>query len=348
MAQKTSLEVKPSVAICRMCGTAYGKLNGYFYRCYNQVNKGNGYLPVCKSCVDNLYEDFLRECRDPRIACHQICRKFNIYWNEDIYDGVVLGASTRSVVAGYLTRANVIKYRNKSYEDYMKEIGMMWDIPGDNNFKDSLISSTKDGKSADESEVINKVPDDEIEVADEIRIEWGPGYTNKQYIELEERRKYWVADLKKRNIDTDDINVSSLLRQIVATEIDINYGRANGLDVDKKVNTLNTLVGNAILKPSQKKSDADMSLENVPLGVWINKFENERPLPEDENESVLRKFVHTWMFGHLAKMVGLRNSYTQLYEDAMEELRVEKPEYADEDDDAVITAAFGEDVFEDG
>lgn len=344
--QKPKIEVTPSVAICRMCGTAYGKLNGYFYKCYNQIYKGNGYMPICKHCVDNLYEDFLRESKDPRLACHQICRKFNIYWSDDIYNGVITGSPARSVIAGYLTRVNVVKYRNKSYEDFLKEIGMMWDIPCDTQRVDNTASPEIENESGG-SEVVDE-PDDDIEVADEIRIEWGPGYTNKQYIELEERRKYWVADLKKRNIDTDDINVSSLLRQIVATEIDINYGRANGLDVDKKVNTLNTLVGNAILKPSQKKSDADLSLENIPLGVWINKFENERPLPEDENESVLRKFVHTWMFGHLAKMVGLRNSYTQLYEDEMEKLRVEKPEYADEDDDAVITAAFGEDVFEDG
>lgn len=348
MAQKPSLEVKPSVAICRMCGTAYGKLNGYFYKSYNQVNKGNGYLPVCKHCVDDLYEDFLRECKDPRLACHQICRKFNVYWSDDIYDGVVLGSSTRSVVSGYLTRANVVKYRNKSYEDYMKEIGMMWDIPRDKKSEEELAPPTEKDAEVGESEVIEEESDDDIEVADEIKLEWGPGYSNKQYLELDERRKYWVEDLKKRKIDTDDINVATLLRQIVATEIEINYGRANGLDVDKKVNTLNTLVGNAILKPSQKKSDADISMESVPLGVWINRFENERPLPEDENESVLKKFVHTWMFGHLAKMVGLRNSYTQMYEDEMDRLRVEKPEYANDDDDDLITAAFGEDVFEDG
>ena len=154
--------------------------------------------------------------------------------------------------------------------------------------------------------------------------------------------------MKSRGVDTNDIGVGALLRQIVATEIEINRGRANGEDVDKKVNTFNTLIGNAILKPSQKKSDVDISIDNTPLGMWVLKYENERPLPKDENESVLKKFVHTWMFGHLAKMVGLRNSYTQMYEDEMDRLRVSKPEYADEDDDTIITDAFGEDVFDNG
>ena len=346
MAQKPSLEVKPSVAICRMCGTAYGKLNGYFYKSYNQVNKGNGYLPVCKHCVDDLYEDFLRECKDPRLACHQICRKFNVYWSDDIYDGVVLGSSTRSVVSGYLTRANVVKYRNKSYEDYMKEIGMMWDIPGDKKSEEELAPPTEKDTEVSESEVIEEESDDDIEVADEIKASWGVGFSNRQYIELEERRLFWVEEMKKRGVDVDDLAVNALLRQIVAQEIDINKGRANGEDVDKRVNTFNTLVSNGILKPSQKKSEVDVSMESNPLGVWIWKYENERPLPEDENESQIIKFIHTWLFGHLGKMLGLRNSYTKLYEDEMERLKVEKPEYAEEDDDTILTDAFGGDVFE--
>lgn len=345
MATSPRIEVQPSTAVCRLCGMAYGKLNGFFYRSYAQIYKGNGYMSVCKKCVDDVYEDFLRECGDMELACHQTCRKFNIYWNQDVYNGVLKGSSHRTIMSGYLARVNVVKYQGKSYDDFLREISMLWEIP--HAIEETPAPSVEEAEPpADESE--EEDDDALIEVADSVKIEWGPGYTNKQYVELEERRKYWVNDLKQRNIDTDDINVATLLRQIVATEIEINYGRANGTDVDKKVNTLNTLVGNAILKPSQKKSDADVSIETTPLGVWINRFENEKPLPEDENESVLRKFVHTWMFGHLAKMVGLRNSYTKMYEDEIERLRVEKPEYANEEDDELITSAFGEDVFEDG
>lgn len=349
MPQNTKIEFSPTVAICRMCGTGYGKLNGYFYRCYNQVNKGNGYLPVCKNCVDNLYEDYLRECKDPRLACHQICRKFNVYWSEEIYDGVILGSSTRSVVSGYLTRANVVKYRGKSYEDYLKEIGMLWDIPVEKETEDEDEPAPPVvEESADASEVIEEEKDDDIEVADKIKEFWGIGFTNRQYLELDTRRKFYVKELKKENVNTDDVAVSALLRQIVALELEINRDRAEGKDVDKKVNTFNNLVNNALLKPSQKKSEADISMENTPFGIWIARFENERPLPKDENEPAIKKFVHTWLYGHLGKMLGLRNTYTQLYEDEMERLRVERPEYADEDDDIVLTDILGDEVFDDG
>lgn len=332
------LEVTTSGSTCRLCGTAYGKLNGYFYKSYGQIYKGTGYMSVCKSCVDNLYEDFLRESGDAMIACHQVCRKFNIYWNKSIFDGVVQGSAKRTVMSAYLTRVNVVKYQGKSYDDFLRELGMLWDVPSHTGETPSPSQTKEVVANDDES--------DEIEIAEDIKIAWGPGYSNKQYAELEERREYWMKDLAQRGVDVNDVGVGALLRQIVATEIEINKGRANGDDVDKKVNTFNTLIGNAILKPSQKKSDADVSIDNTPLGVWVKRFEDERPLPKNENESQLKKFVHTWMFGHLAKMVGLKNSYTQLYEDEIERLRVSKPEYAEEDDDDLLTNIFGEDVFD--
>lgn len=335
-----NLELHASNAYCRLCGTAYGKQNGYFYKSYGQIYKGSGYMHVCKTCVDNLYEDFLKECEDPKLACHQVCRKFNIYWNEDIYNGVLQGSTKRTIMSGYMTRVNVVKYQGKSYDDFLREVGMLWEIPSQKQSGDEL-APLPDGNDV-ESE------SDDIEIAEEIKSAWGPGYSNKQYAELEERHKYWIKDLQQRGVDVNDIGVGALLRQIVATEIDINHSRARGSDVDKKVNTFNTLIGSAILKPSQKKSEADMAIDNTPLGVWVLRYENEKPLPKDENESKIKKYIHTWMFGHLAKMVGLKNSYTKLYEEEMERLRVEKPEYADEDDDDLITDAFEEDAFSDG
>ena len=343
MAKTTAvdLEVTPTKAVCRLCGTGFGTHNGYFYRNYGQIYKATGYMHVCKRCVDALYEDYLRESGDTKLACHQVCRKFNIYWNETIYNGVVLGSSTRSMMSGYLTRANIVKYRGKSYDDYLREIGMLWDIPQKRVEEELTPTATVEKPKAVESE-----PEEEIEVADEIKIAWGIGYTNKQYVEFEERLTYWKDKLMKKNVDPDDIDVDSLLRQIVPCEIDIAKRRAEGLDVDKQVNTLHSLINSAILKPSQKKSDADVSLESTPFGVWLARFENEKPLPKDENESAIKKFVHTWLYGHLGKMLGLRNTYTQLYEDEMERLRVERPEYADEEDDIILTDVFGDEVFE--
>ena len=75
---------------------------------------------------------------------------------------------------------------------------------------------------------------------------------------------------------------------------------------------------------------------STPLGVWIHKYENQRPLPEVENdENHIKKYIFTWM-GHLCKMLGIKNGYTKMYEDEIEKLRVEKPEYDGDDEDLMI------------
>ena len=83
----------------------------------------------------------------------------------------------------------------------------------------------------------------------------------------------------------------------------------------------------------------------MPLGVGIQKWEFNRPLPETEKSKrdirgVIRN-ITTWYLGHACKMVGLRNSYTKMYEDAMNEYRVSRPEYDEEDDDTLLSDIFG-------
>ena len=42
-------------------------------------------------------------------------------------------------------------------------------------------------------------------------------------------------------------------------------------------------------------------------------------------------------------MVGAKNSYSRMYEEAMDKYRVRKPEYAGEDDDTILEDIFGGD-----
>ena len=124
-----------------------------------------------------------------------------------------------------------------------------------------------------------------------------------------------------------------------------------GKPVDKLINTLNTVLGSANLKPTQKKEDADAELEKMPLGVGIQKWEYSRPLPptpkEKRDVNQVIKNITTWYLGHACKMVGIRNSYCKMYEDAMAKLRVENPDHADEDDETLLNSVIG-DIDEDG
>lgn len=55
----------------------------------------------------------------------------------------------------------------------------------------------------------------------------------------------------------------------------------------------------------------------------------------------IKKYVFTW-FGHVCKMLGVKNGYTRMYEEEINRLRVEKPEYEDEDDETLLVDAYSE------
>ena len=81
-----AIEINASSSICRKCGTAYGRLKGYFPVSYGFLYRGTGYLPYCKECVDKMFNAYLAECKDTKMAVRQMCRKLDLYWSEKLFD----------------------------------------------------------------------------------------------------------------------------------------------------------------------------------------------------------------------------------------------------------------------
>ena len=326
-----AIEVNASSSTCRKCGTAYGRLKGYFPVSYSYLYKGTGYLPYCKDCVDGMFAAYLQECKDSKVAVRQMCRKLDLYWSEKVYEAVEKQNSTRSMMTSYITKINAVKLASKSYDDTLREEGALWLEPKAYANIETVITGVD-------------ISDEELDVSDDIVLFWGPGYTPSMYMELENRRKYWMSKYPQEA--ELDIGTEALIRQICSLEIDINKARMEGKPIDKYVNSLNTVLGSANLKPTQKKEDADAELEKMPLGVGIQKWEYSRPLPPTPKEkrdiNQVIKNITTWYLGHACKMVGIRNSYCKMYEDAMAELRVENPDHAAEDDDTLLNSVFGD------
>lgn len=324
-----AIEVNASSSICRKCGTAYGRLKGYFPVSYGFLYRGTGYLPYCKECVDKMFNAYLAECKDTKMAVRQMCRKLDLYWSEKLFDAAEKQSTPRSIMTSYMGKINGTKFANMSYDDTLKAEYALWLEPAKYT-------------SMEPVESIITEPDDDIEVPEEVVVFWGPGYTPSMYIELEQRRKYWMS---KYPDDVElDIGTEALIRQICSLEIDINRDRAAGKSADKNINTLNTLLGSASLKPAQKQSnDYESSLTNTPLGVWLYRYENKRPLPEVDKDlqdvNGVKKYIFTWM-GHLCKMMNIKNGYTRLYEEEVDRLRVERPEYDGDDDETLLSDAY--------
>lgn len=316
------IEVNTDKAVCSKCGRAFGKYKGNFPVSYSTLYKGVGHLPICKSCVEVIFNDYLNKCNDAKTAVRQVCRKLDLYWDGGAYDSVSKKNSNRTIMIQYMQRINSVNYAGKSYDDTLIEENMLWD------FDTVRVGARTEQDNAGS-------PD----VSEEVVAFWGSGYTPGMYAELEQRRAYWMSRFPE---GTElDIGTEALIRQICSLELDINRDRAAGRSVEKSVTALNALLGSANLKPVQKRQDdIDSSITSTPLGVWLYRYENKRPLPEIDEDlkdvNGLRRYVFTWM-GHLCKMLGLKNAYSKMYEDEIARLRVDKPEYDGEDDETFLT-----------
>lgn len=102
--------------------------------------------------------------------------------------------------------------------------------------------------------------------------------------------------------------------------------------------TYQDTLSSANLKPIQTEN-ADKAMEK-PLGMMIEMFENEdpipEPLPEWEDVDGIQKLFNIYFLGHLCKMLGIKNRYSQSYEDEMQKYRVNIEEIQDLSDEDVF------------
>lgn len=329
-----SLDLNISSSQCRKCGEAYGRLKGNFPASYSYLYRGTGYMPYCRPCVDDMYNSYLIACKDEKAAVRQMCRKLDIYWNEDVYNYASLRSSNRSMMTAYISRANSVSYAGKSYDDTLIEEGRLWDVSQTNNNK----------INADVSEELQNVSEVDPRIIDF----WGSDYSPEFLLKLDKRYKGWTAgqeDLEPAAI--------SLFKHICILEETIAIDSAAGRPFDKNLNTLNGLLGSLNMKPVQKKDDGGVgNVDSSPMGVWIRRFENERPIPEPDPElrdvDKIVRYIQVFFLGHLAKMLGKTTVYSKMYEEEIARLRVENPELSSEydNDDEFIEERYA--LAEDG
>ena len=331
--QESSNKVK---FICCRCGLAYSRAKGYFPVSHSPMYRGTGYLPICNNCVEDMYDAYLKELGSDKEALRRMCMKLDLYWNESIYKMVEKTTSITSRVRSYITKTNIIRYIDKTFDDTLREESLLGFSPKEDEEAKIPVEDTP---------VEIQLSEEECVIEQDVIDFWGPGYTPKMYMELQQRFNYWKN--KFPNDAEMDIGTEAILRQICSLEIEINKDRAAGKSIDRNINVLNTLLGSAQLKPAQKV-DTDAVDGSTPMGVWIKRWENERPIPDPDPEledvDGIVRYISIWFLGHLCKMLGIRNTYCKLYEDELSKMRIARPEFEDDDDETLFNNIFESDM----
>ena len=332
----------PTKHYCTRCGRGYRGQKGNFPASQSPLYTANdGFITVCQDCLEEMYRHYravLGNGENDREAIRRVCMKFDIYWHPDIYTMLNKVEAGRSRMKAYISKANLYQYKGRTFDDTLDEEAL---AAADEKaiYKAAIVGIDEDGNEFAEPE--------EPPVDPELIKFWGTGLAPSLYLELASRFRYWCEEL---NTDQEhmDAGTKSVLRQICNLEVQSNKDMAAGKNTDKLASTINTLLGSANLKPVQKQeSDKDGVSEKTPFGVWIRRWENERPVPELDPElqdvNGVVRYISIWFLGHLCKMLHIKNAYCKLYEDEIAKLRLERPEYDDEDDET-----FFNDIFSNG
>lgn len=320
---------KHALVRCTRCGKEYGTRNQNFSKSQSPLYVENDkFLPVCKSCINELYENYRESYQDDRAAIRRICMMFDLYWSDEAYNSIKKTPSAQSNIMAYIRVSGLRQFNDKTFDNTLEE----------ESRKERTISymDAMDGSSSDR------------EVSPEIIEFWGSGLTPSYYRELEQQLKKWTEGRDMEDIDIGEITV---IKKICLLEVMINQDIASGNNksVEKNVRALDALLGSANLKPvqlqQQKTGVADEKDAMTPFGVWIRKIEDDRPIPEPEEQfkdvDGIAKYISVWFLGHLSKVLNINNRYSNLYEEEIAELTVERPEYEGYDDEEIL-----EDIFE--
>lgn len=321
---------------CTRCGAIHKKQRGNFPISHSPLFKMNGgFLPICNKCLDELFDHYREALGDGQEAVRRLCMKFDIYWSPEIYAITYKSSTSVSRIRSYIAKTNLIKYIEKTYDDTLDEEVTRTTVEDARQMEDEygVDPSVMNRPMAAPGEV--KLP------SKETILFWGSGFKPEFYHELELRYDRWTKGLKK----PIDRATEALYKQICIAEATVNKNIMMGKNIESSQEMLNKLLGSLNLKPNQKE-DAS-GIDQTPMGVWIRRWEEKRPVPQDDpelkDEHGIIKYISVWMYGHLCKTLGIKNAYSKLYEDEIAKYRVQKPEFNGEDDEDVFNAVFGGD-----
>ncbi len=178
----------------------------------------------------------------------------------------------------------------------------------------------KDSKFADTDERIDLLTPTSIR-KNTIKL-FGDGFTTQQYAFLQNQYDDWRA---RTQIDTKPQEL--YLVNICMTQLQIYEAQKAGRDTSKLMDSLNKLMDAAKLQPKQNVGNS--STDGLTFGELIEKWEQEKPIPEPEPEfkdvDGIGHYIRTWFSGHLSKALGLKNKYTAEYDEEIKKYTVEKP-----------------------
>ena len=295
-----------------------GKCNSFLSRdtFYSSNDYASGKFPVCKKCLMLMATDYDKKTNtytDNKEKTKETLKFLDLPFIESTYN------SALSSVQAEVNEKN----RSTAWQQYITMVqslpnwrGMKWK---DSDFEFSTITEEE-----------TKINEKTIKNA---RKRFGNGYSNDDYMFLEQEYQDWIT-----RYECNTKAQESIFERLSFKKWEINKATKSGQPTKDLDKTYQELLATANIQPRQ--SGIDSMADAQTLGTLIQKYEETRPLPEIDPELAdvdkIGLYIDSFYRGHACKMLGLKNTFTNLYEKVMSKYTVKPPEYDDESDSEII------------
>ena len=318
---------------CFYCGKEYVETN--YYNSLSDFFKSIGKIPYCKHCIENFYQRYYKKyyeegCMNAeQEAVKRVCMALNIYYSANAYNRAMESAKKQemniSPMSAYMRIVQLRQYSKKSYDNTIEELAA-------EEREYALSMSCSNVSENGESNETHKIDEKTINF-------FGVGFQDDDYIFLKREYDDWTARHECKTKAQEEV-----FKDICFNRLQNLKALRAGEDTKDITMAFQKMLDSGKLQPKQNKGDT--MADNQTFGTLIDKWENERPLPEIDEElrdvDKIGLYIDVFFKGHLSKMMGLKNGLSNLYGKFMKNYTVEKPEYSsDENSEVLFDAIFG-------
>lgn len=312
--------INNDVLLCPMCNT-WQKAETSFY--FDKKYATNRY-PLCKRCIMRLVEQRESDKDEPNETKESVQRVLQMM--DRVYDD----AFYEDCVKGALDAAKE-KNRMSPFATYFTSVQSLPQFKG-KTWKDSIFGDVDPEATEEDIKENSRL----IKAA---RKRFGTEYSLADLQYLEMQYEDWVSRYECNTKAQEEI-----FERLACKKWEISKATKNGLPTKDLDKTYQELLSTANITPRQTGMDAFADTQT--LGTLLQKWEETRPSPEidPELEDVDRigVYIDAFFKGHTAKMLGIKNTFSNIYEKVMSKYKVKPPEYEDEEDsEALFGKIFG-------
>jgi hypothetical protein len=242
---------------CRKCMEV--KHPNSFYTATDLYLDSNGYMSICKECVDKIFDKMLITESTLERALLRVCRILNVRYDEK---------AIRALIEDIKTREKNNQEMKGLFGQYKAKLGFT-------GLRTEKLINTEDigdltfiEPSSDE---VKKILDIQMEEKEYFVESWGQGMTPDDYSFLEKEFAKW-----KRTTKCDTQAEEVLVRELCHKQNEIRKARIEAKSVDGLVKSMQEIMKNSALTPAlQNAASAGKNMDT--FGAWIKEIETLEP-----------------------------------------------------------------------